>query len=262
MFSFDVQDLLRAVLIFLRIGGIIFVLPIFGDAPTPVRIRTLLAGAIAFGIYPLVPSSWMPNLGTDVVTIFSMVIRELLVGLTIGFIARLAFEGILMAASMVGYQMGFGTAGLFMPDAEQTLSGFSALHRVIVMLIFLTLSLHHIFISAIFDTFILIPAGGALPKADVGMYFIKITADIFVISLQIASPIFVALLFSMAALGLIARTVPQLNVFTLSFPVSFFLGLIIYAATFALYPDWMAKHFEEQKEGLYLVMRNLGVAAF
>lgn len=262
MFYFDIQDLLRAALIFLRIGGIIFALPIFGDAPTPVRIRTLLAGAIAIGIFPLVPSTWTPQLGTDVVAIFAMVLRELLVGLTIGFIAKLAFEGLLMAASMVGYQMGFGTAGLFMAGAEDNLSGFAALHRVIVMLIFLSLSLHHIFISAIFDTFILIPAGGAMPSGDVGSYFIKITSDIFVISLQIASPIFVALLFSMAALGLIARTVPQLNVFTLSFPVSFFLGLIIYAATFALYPGWMTKHFDEQREGLYLVMRNLGVASF
>ncbi len=257
MFQFDVPDILRAALIFLRISGIIFVLPIFGDTPTPVRVRVLLSGAIAVGIFPLIPIGWAPQFGADVIATASVILRELLVGLTIGFVARLAFEGLLMAAQMVGYQMGFGTAGLFIADAEESMSGFSALHRIIVMLVFLTLSLHHMFISAIFDTFILVPAGGAMPKAELGMHLIRLTSDVFVVGLQLASPIFVALLFAMAALGLIARTVPNLNVFTLSFPASFFLGLMVYAATFALFPDWMGEHFELNKESLYLAVRSL-----
>jgi flagellar biosynthetic protein FliR len=125
------------------------------------------------------------------------------------------------------------------------------------MLIFLTLGLHHVWISALADSFRLIPGGTALPQAGLGVLLIEVTAGVFVTAMQLAAPLLVALLFAMAALGLVARTVPQMNVFAMSFPVSFFLGLVIYAATIPFFPSWMQDHFEGGQEHLFAALRLL-----
>ncbi len=257
MFPIPVETILRGALIFIRVGGILFALPIFGDQPTPVRVRILLSVALSLALLPIIPPDWGSKLPHDVLAMAILVVKELVIGLLIGFVARAAFEGILMAASLVGYQMGFGTASLFMPDHSDSLSSFAAFHRIVVVMIFLFLDLHHIFFKGIVDAFALIPDGNAVLQAPVARILIDTTAQIFTIGLQLSAPILVALLFTMAALGLIARTVPQLNVFVMSFPASFFIGLLVYIATLPLYPGWVESHFRETTDVISGVLRGL-----
>lgn len=253
----DPNQLLIGALAFLRIGGIMFALPIIGDSPTPVRARVLLSLALTVGLYPMIPVGWTPSLAVDVLSIAAYIVKELAIGLTVGFVARMAFDGILMAASIVSYQMGFGTANLFLPDFTSQLDAFSAFHRMVVMLTFLTLGLHHVFIGAVADTFRLIPGGAAQLSGSLGTLLVEITGGIIAIGLQLAAPILVALLFTMAALGLIARTVPNMNIFVMSFPVSFFTGMIVYVATLPFFPHWMQEHFLSTQEQLMGVVRSL-----
>ena len=253
----DPSQLLAMALVFLRISVILFALPIIGDPPTPILARILIAVALTAGIYPIVPSTFAPRLDADVVVIFSYVVREVLVGVVVGYIARIAFDCLLMASSIVGYQMGFGTASLFVPDAGQNMDAFTAFHRLIIMLIFLALDLHHIFIAAIVETFRVVPGGLGGMHGSLASTMITATASTFSIAIQLAAPILVALLFTMAGLGLVARTVPQMNVFTMSFPVSFFVGIMVYIATFPLFPDWMRDHFMNQKDVMMTAIRGL-----
>ena len=127
-----------------------------------------------------------------------------------------------MAASFVGYQMGFGTANIMMPGSDTQMNAFTSFHRIFILLVFLSLNLHYIYLHAITKSFQIVPAGMGLPTGEFIQIILQSTSEIFKVSLQLAAPMLVALLFSMAALGLVARTVPQMNVFTLSFPLSFF----------------------------------------
>lgn len=251
MLSIEPAFFLKGALIFIRVGAIVFSLPFFGDSTVPLRVRLMLSIAISLGIYPIIPVDWQPAFTEDMFIYTTMIIKELVVGLVIGYVAKFFFEGIIMASSIVGYQMGFGTANLMLPGSDAQLSAFTAFHRIIVLLIFLSLSLHHIFIKAIVDTFILIPAGSIKANAELANLVITLTADIFSVALRLAAPILVALLFTMAALGLIARTVPQLNVFTMSFPMSFFIGLSIYIAITPFLTDWLKEYFEKAAEYLF-----------
>ena len=165
-------------------------------------------------------------------------------GLFVGFVGRLAFDGILMAASLVGYQMGFGTADLIFPGLNSQVSAFTAMHRGVMMLIFLSLNLHHIYLDGILKTFELIPAGGAIPSKHLMPFLIQLTSGIFRVAMQLSAPVLVALIFANSALGLAARTVPQLNVFTMSFPAGFFVGMFIYLACLPFFPEWTQTHFE------------------
>lgn len=257
MFDLPYEDVLKGLLIFLRVGGVLFSLPVFGDEPTPMRVRMLLSAAIAFVLYPVVMPDWFQGFPTGMLSLTVMGIRELIIGLMIGFVARIVFDGIVMSASIVGYQMGFGTANLMVPDANIQMNSFTALHRVVLMLIFLSLNLHHTYITGMADSFRLIPSGGAVLDGGIGSLMINVTAGLFVTAVQLSAPVLVALMFTMAALGLIARTVPQMNIFTMSFPTSFFIGLLIYIASLPYFPEMVKALFADNYGSIQLLLRGL-----
>ena len=250
-------EFLVGALAFMRVSSIMFSLPLFGDAPTPIRARILISLAITIGIFPTLPAQWYASVGLDMFSFLNVLIRELTIGLVFGFAARVLFDGLIMAASVVSYQMGFGTANLFMPDFGGSMDGYTAFHRIIVMLIFLALSMHHIFIAGIYESFSLIPAGGMSFNGSLGVIILEITSGIFSVAVQLSAPILVAVLFTTAALGLIARTVPQMNVFTMSFPANFFIGLLVYIATLPFFPEWMQEHFYNGKDQIFAALKAM-----
>ena len=90
MFSIPTAVVLKGMLVFLRVSGILFAMPIFGDKLTPVRVRILLSVALAYIIYPVVPESWSSSLPRDVIPFAILVIKESLIGITLGYCAKLA----------------------------------------------------------------------------------------------------------------------------------------------------------------------------
>ena len=259
MFSIPTAVVLKGMLVFLRVSGILFAMPIFGDKLTPVRVRILLSVALAYIIYPVVPESWSSSLPRDVIPFAILVIKESLIGITLGYCAKLAFDGIVMAASVIGYQMGFGTASLMVPDAGAPLSPFAAFHRIVFLLIFLLFNLHMFYIKALVDTFQMIQAGGFGFDRSIVDTIIIVSRDIFITALQLAAPILISLMFTMSALGLLARTVPQMQVFQMSFPLSFFLGIIIYIALIPMYPEWASMHFKANIDQINSLIRSMSM---
>jgi flagellar biosynthetic protein FliR len=229
----------------------------FGDNSNPLLARIMMSVAISAGMLPMVNASWAPDITIGIAPIFVIIMKEIIVGFTIGFAAKLLFDGVIAAAALVGFQMGFGTGTLFLQDADTPMDAFTIFHRSIVLLIFLSLGFHHIFIQSISETFTLIPAGKAIPSQELGVFFISLTAGVLSIALKLATPMVVALLFSMAALGLIARTVPQMNVFIMSFPISFFVGLLIYLATLPFLEGFLARQFTSGGEAIFASIRAL-----
>jgi flagellar biosynthetic protein FliR len=242
MFSIPVHVLLSISLVFVRISAILAILPFFGDSPVPVRVRILFSVALTSIIWPLVPASWSQNLPTSILPYTLVVLKEAALGMIIGFLAKILFDGIVAAASLLGYQMGFGTASLFIPDAGQQMDSFTAFHRIVVILLFLALDFHHVYLSAITETFRVLGPGEFWFNPQNIELMITHSALVFSSAIQLAAPVLIALLFSTAALGLMARAVPQLNVFIISFPVGFFVGLLVYIASLPFFPNTMERY--------------------
>lgn len=253
----DPNLLLPLAVAFVRISAILALLPLFGDATVPVRVRILLAVAVTIAVSALLPKMSVPGNFGEAMSLAVLVIYQILLGAVLGFLTRIIFDAILMAANIVAYQMGFGTSSLFLPDLNLSVDSFTLMHRMLVMMIFLALSLHHVWIKAIADSFTLLPLDPSILRGELGVLMVQATAGIFSTSLQLAAPLLVALLFGMAALGLVARIVPQLNVFAMSFPISFALGLIIYVATLPLFPEWLRQNFALESERLASSLRIL-----
>lgn len=261
MFPIDTDQILTAAAVFLRITAIISLLPLFGEGAVPVRARIMLSAALSVGIYSILPPGFnrgMHEAMTGIGPLAILIIKEVMIGMVIGYAAKLAFDGIVMAANIVGIQMGFNTSNIFLPDSgHESTNGFSALHRLLVILVFLSLNMHHIYLNSIMDSFRLIPLGFAWPTAPLHNIMISVSASIFVTALQLAAPTLVGLLFSTAALGLISRAVPQANVFVMSFPVNFFTGLFIYMAMLPMLPGWLRDHFATSQTNLMTALAAL-----
>jgi flagellar biosynthetic protein FliR len=260
VFAFDTGDILTAGATFLRISCIVSLLPLFGERSVPVRVRILLSLALTAGIYPMLPGNYERQVTlalSDIGALSLLMVKEMLIGLVLGYTAQLAFDGIVMAANMVGIQMGFNTGSIFMPDSEEQTNGFSALHRLLIILIFLALNMHHIYIRSIWDSFQIIPIGKALPSGSLHTILLTVSAGIFATSVQLAAPILVGLLFSTAAMGLVNRAVPQANVFVMSFPTNFFVGLFLYMALLPLLPGWLQIHFQQSQQQIMAAMASL-----
>ncbi len=85
IYGLTVIEILTGVLVFIRIGAILFALPFFGDGPTPVQVRILLAVALTLALYPLIPQPWVGRFPDDPLGFVVLIIRELCIGITIGF---------------------------------------------------------------------------------------------------------------------------------------------------------------------------------
>ena len=251
------NTILKAILVFIRIACLLNFLPVFGDKNVPVRVRIILAIALSIGLYSLVPNSWFPLASLNLNQIVFVVLIEVLIGFSFGFMAKMLFEGFIMAANIVGYQMGFGTANLLIPGSDYQVSSFTALHRNLVIILFLVLSLHYIFIEGLVRTFEILPAGSALFTENVISVLISQSADIFYTAMKLSAPILVSLLFAMVIMGVFARTVPQIQIFTMSFPVSFFIGMAIYVSTIFLFPSWIRDYFKEKTYNLFSLINLL-----
>ncbi|MEI8025219.1 MAG: flagellar biosynthetic protein FliR [Pseudomonadota bacterium] len=251
-FDFIDTDLIfRTALVFLRTGAILFALPVFGESIVPVKSRMFIALSLSLILTPMLSGAWLTPIDTNPLVLTSLVLKEIAIGFVVGLAARLAFDAILLGSNLVSYQMGFGAGNLMAPGSNMTMDSFTSFQRTVYILIFFSLNLHHVFIMGIIETFKVIPPGGFSLNPELATSMIQCSGAMFHSAIQIAAPITVALLFSTAALGFMARAVPALNVFSLSFAVNFMVGLLLYIGTMSFYSTWLKGNFEQQANSIF-----------
>lgn len=221
----------KLLLILLRIGGIMTVAPIFGHRNIPVQVRIGLAGLLTLILLPIIPGSeavFPDGLGSIAV----MAAREVTMGLLIGFTAMVLFMGVQMSGHIMGFQMGFMVAEVFDPSSGDNVSLLGQFQFILASLVFLAIDGHHLLINAAAESFMVIPPGKAVFSGASAEFLIRICIDIFAIALKIGAPMVITLFLTDVALGIIARTVPQMNVFIVGFPLKISAGFLTMAASF------------------------------
>lgn len=230
IFEFSISQIELFLLVVFRILALLMVLPIFDNQKILPRYKILMSLVIAFVMYPLVKDQGflMPS---TVGNIAWVIIRELFIGLVIGFTAKLVFSGIELAAQFSGIQMGFGASNIVDPITSQRMLVVSTFQLWFATILFLSLDGHHLFFSAIADTFHRIPIGTAVFSGDLAKSIVDSTSMVFLIAIKIAAPITAVMIMTNAILGIISRFIPQINVFIMSFPLSIGIGLIILSSS-------------------------------
>ena len=211
-------------LVLLRVSALLMVAPIFGHRTWLARAKVGLAFTVSIILFPIVADQPL-DVPAGVLPYALMMIREVLMGVVMGFVVLLLFVGIQFAGQVSGLQMGFGIVNVIDPQSSNQLSIMGQFLNILAILLLLSLNGHHTILTALVTSFETIPLGGVVLKAGLMQKMIAITAEVFIIGVKIAAPIMTALFLVTAAMGVLARTVPQMNVFMVGFPVQISVGL-------------------------------------
>lgn len=213
-------------LLFVRITTLFAVAPIFGNRVIPVKIRILVGLVLAVALMPLVPP--LPVMQTVTAGgLGFLVLNEVLLGLLLGLVASVAFFGVVVAGQLIGLQMGFGIVNVIDPHSETQVAVTAEFQNLLFLLVFITLNGHHIVIRTLAATLERVPLGGFTLDARTMEIAARESAEIFSMALRIGAPVIAFLFVTSLGLGIIARTVPQLNVFVLGFPLQIAGGLVV-----------------------------------
>jgi flagellar biosynthetic protein FliR len=217
----------------LRVSGFFIIAPFFGHRAVPGSIKIPIALTLAFAVGPLVTGIG-PVRPESLWQIGGWAVGELVIGGIIGFGFAALFWAIRMAGDIVGLQMGFAIVNVIDPNSSNQVSLIGEFKYILALLILLVIDGHHLMITALVDTYHLIPIGTAHFGDDAFNQIIRLTATIFVTAVKIGAPIMITLLLTDVALGIVARTVPQMNIFIVGFPLKIGIGFLILGASLPL----------------------------
>jgi flagellar biosynthetic protein FliR len=163
-----------------------------------------------------------------------------------GFTAYITFESIHLAAQFMGTQMGFGAAGMYDPHSQTQSTALVPLAGWMALVLFLGADLHHQWLYGFTKSFALTEGTrlGAFSSAGLMAYWLKISAELFTLSAQMALPFTLVVLACNIAMGILSRTLPQMNLLYISYPLTLLVG---FAALYLLVPE-MTSIFENTLE--------------
>ena len=208
-----------------RVGGFYMVVPIFGNQLIPARVRILLAAATALALVPILGSApLVTEWGAQ--QIGHLVVQSLM-GVGLGFATVIFFHIFVIAGQFIGMQMGLGFAAMVDPGNGIQVTVWSQFFLMLVTLSFLAINGHLALLEILVTGFSLYPIGTAFDMTTFIWQVVSLGGWMFLGGALLALPAVVALLIVNIAFGVMNRSAPQLNVFSLGFPFGLMFGLII-----------------------------------
>jgi flagellar biosynthetic protein FliR len=223
--SLPLEQMVLFFFIFVRVAAILFAVPFLESRNIPILIKVGLAVSVTWILLPRIDLT-PPSVESSPVAFTLGIASEVAIGLIIGIMVRLLFAGVQLAGQMAGFQMGFAIANVVDPASSLQIPMLSQFLNLFAFMIFLSLNIHYYFIKALVDGFEILPFWSAQFDGDLYQLIMATTADAFTIAVQLGAPVMVALLLTSVALGLTARTVPQMQIFIVAMPLKIILGLL------------------------------------
>lgn len=218
-------------------------LPALGETAIPIRVRLVMALTVSFLIYSLVREA-LPAIPTSPMTLGILIIIEIFIGILIGTSIRLLLSALHTAGTIIAMQTGLAMAQAFDPaQGAQSALMSTFLTLMAVVLIFIT-NMHHMMISAMYDSYVLFPVGADIKMSDFAELVIRTVANSFLLGIQIASPFIVYGMIFSVGLGIVARLMPQLQVFFIAMPLNILAGFIILTIVLSAGMTWFLQHME------------------
>lgn len=222
MFILEVQQFF---FIMARITAFIVIVPGFSHKSVPGTVKIALSLVLSWMVYMNIPE--VPVYVNTLLFILS-VMREAVIGLAMGYAGKLVFSGVEMAGQLIDFQVGYSMGAIYDPSSGATSSYYGRLFYWMSIMVFFMLNLHHTMLLTLMDSFRVAPAGmlGLQGLSLEGILYLFSYA--FRIAFSIASPMLIVLLVTDIVMGLISRTVPQINVFMLGMPLKSLIGMVMF----------------------------------
>src|SRR4051794_3156093 len=230
-------------LAFARIAAMVMLLPGLGEVNIPVRIKLATALLLTMVVLPLHRQAYQVDLQA-MAPLLVMMVHEIVIGIVLGATARVTLSALQVAGSVIAQQMGLGFVTAVDPtQGQQGVLIGNFLTMLGITLLFSTDS-HHLVIAALSDSYKIFAPGELIPSGDVASLATKAFAAAFKIGLQLSAPFLVFGLVFNIGLGVLARLMPQMQVYFVGAPLSILIGFLIFALVLTAMMGTFLGYFE------------------
>ena len=256
-YAFDLNSFEYFLLIMVRITSFIVVAPFFGLNSAPGRYRIGFAGLISLLIYQIIlPKNELVYSG--VFSFAALAIKEVCVGLLIGYAGNICNTIMLSAGKMIDMNIGLSMASEYDPTTQSESSVLSNMYNYLLILLMIASNMHLFIFRTIVDSYSVIPIGEAVFNLDHLLEsMIQFMTDTFVIAFRIFLPVFAVTMILNVILGILAKVAPQMNMFSIGMQLKLLVGLVVMFLTVFLLPDVANYVFKEMKIMLKLFVQGM-----
>ncbi|MCI7541363.1 MAG: flagellar type III secretion system protein FliR [Veillonellaceae bacterium] len=240
-----------------RCSGIFLIAPFFGSLNIPIMVRAATAFMFAVVLFPVVDGLGPVDAPTSVLMYTVAVLKELFIGWLIGFVAYVCFSAIHMAGKVMDMQVGFAVVNVMDPTSGQQIPLIGSFLYNLGIIVFLVTNGHHMIITALAESFRVVPLLTMQPNLSLTMIMVNFTNGIFVTGMKIAMPVTFAILLVNVALGILARTMPQMNIFVVGIPLQLMVGVSILAMLLPFYVMFLGGMFDEMYGKISIALQAL-----
>lgn len=244
------------ILIFCRIFFALQILPIMEETKLPAIARVGLAMILSLIVYYTIPSEDIKQ-NMEIFIFFILVLKESVVGLILGFGVSLFFQVYHFVGHLISTQGGLGMSTLFDPSSGIQVPLLGRFYYLGFCVIFIISGGYHWFISVMVETFRVIPLTQAVFREDMVFSVIQGVGVFWEISLKLASPIIATILIIDCGLGILARTVPQMNMFVIGLPLKVLILFILLIITIGLLPSYNDVIMEQMTQFFYSLIQGM-----
>ena len=245
-------------MIFVRAGAMLSIFPLFSATAIPVRLRIALAGFMSFLILPILPV----HVDVSSVTLFGfvgLIISEISIGLLFGWLVRILMFSVTLAGHFISTQIGLQLGGMVAPGDEQPTEIPAVMLQMLAISLMITLDMHYTLLVGFQQSYHLLPIGGGILSDRLFDDVTLMAGRTFLIAVKIASPIIAVGIVVNILLCMLARAVPQMNVFMESFGIRLLIGIMLMGSVINMAALEIANYLHQLPDDFVVVVRLLGL---
>lgn len=242
--QFITLHVLALILTFVRIGTAVMLMPGVGDSFVPGNIRLYFALAFSVVLMPIV-ATHLPNPLPTGPMFFMIIFMEFLVGALIGTVARILMSATDTAGMIVSFQAGLSNAQLFNPMMAGQGSLIGAFFSITAAALLFSLNLHHLLVLGLMNSYDRFPVGEIPDVGSMADIIVRSVSAAFTIACQMSAPFLVLILLLYAAMGVLSKLMPQLQIFMIAMPVQIILSLLIMVLTMSAMMLFFAEQYRD-----------------
>jgi len=249
---------LPLMLVAARLTGLFLFTPLLRSATIPRVFKAVFAFMFAVALYPAVPHI-DPMVSIDTMQLMPLLFAELLIGISIGLIAAMPLYAMQMGGFIMGYQVGLSLAESFNPELDSNGSVIGMLLFFMTIFVFIGLGGFELLFLALAESFHTAPIG-MFTAGDVPLeMFVEVITSGFELAIRVATPVIAAVSMSQVAMGLVMKTMPQVNIMSIGFAIQILTGLILLMLMINVMGEVAGQEIDRVMDGLSLWIQDLAI---
>jgi flagellar biosynthetic protein FliR len=244
-----------AMWVLVRITSLVASAPILGSRTVPARIKLGLALVLTMVLLPVIPKAPLVDPISSAALLIT--INQIIIGVAMGLALQLVFGMFVIGGQIIAYQMGLGFSQMVDPQSGMQVPVVSQFYIILLTLIFFSLDGHLALVQALSDSFVSLPVGVNGLSKDGLWALVSWGSDMYTGAIQIALPAIASILLINLTFGVVSRSAPQFNIFSIGFPITMIMGFFVIMATLTT----ILPHITKQLSAAFSLVRLLVAGA-